>query len=76
MVPHFKRLSDFIRAQRQFMRFVSSPFLPGPERHDIEARLRRHHSVRPDFSSLQVPFKPKHETHIEFTSDPHKPGET
>ena len=39
MVPHFKRLSDFILAKKWYMRAV---YMPGPERDDLDSRMRRH----------------------------------
>ena len=71
MVPHFKRLSDFILARRQFHFYLHALFMPGPERSDPELRLRRH--IRPSFSPIQIPFKPSSQTHISPTSDPHQP---
>ena len=71
MVPHFKRLSDFILAKRQFHFYLRAMFLPGPERSDPERRLQRH--IRPSFSYLQIPFKPSAQTHIRPTSGAHQP---
>ena len=74
LVPHFKRLSDFILARRQFHFYLRAlvPFpAPGPERSDPELRLRRH--FRPSFSPVQIPFKPPGQTHIRPTLDPHQP---
>ena len=51
MVPHFKRLSDFILAKRWYMRAVCNqgvraelfpPYMPGPERDDLAGRMYRH----------------------------------
>ena len=73
MVPHFKRLSDFILAKKWYMRAL---FMPGPERSDAGLRMRRHRlfdSVQPDLSILQIPFKPPHEVHIRRTLDAHEP---
>ena len=76
MVPHFKRLSDFILAKKWYMRAL---FMPGPERHDIDARMRRHgfYSLgdenQPDFSLLQIRHKDSHKLHMSPTLEAHKP---
>ena len=76
MVPHFKRLSDFILAKKWYMRAL---FMPGPERHDIDARMRRHgfcnlgDDMRPDFPLVQIRHKDSHKLHMSPTLDPHKP---
>ena len=76
MVPHFKRISDFILAKRWYMRAL---FMPGIERHDIDARMRRHgfcapgDEMRPDFPLVQIEYKDSHKPHISPTSDPSKP---
>ena len=46
LVPRFKSLSDFILARRWYLRAVQMPFLPGPERHDIEGAFMR--GLEPD----------------------------
>ena len=77
MVPHFKRLSDFILAKRWYMRAV---YMPGPERDDLAARMYRHgypnpsaDGFRPGFSGAQVPYKDSHKFDIRLTSRTHKP---
>lgn len=43
--PHFTSLAEFVRARKNFL-LSFKPFacslLPGPERSDLNARLRRH----------------------------------
>ena len=76
MVPHFKRLSDFILAKKWYMRAL---FMPGPERHDLDARMRRHgfyslgDELRPDFSPFQIRYKDSHKLHMRHTFDVHQP---
>ena len=74
MVPHFKRLSDFILAKRWYMRAV---YMPGPERDDLAGRMYRHgygaDRFRPGFSGAQVPYKDSHKFDIRLTSRTHKP---
>lgn len=68
-VPRFKSLSDFMLAKKWYMRAV---FMPGPERHDLDARMRRH-DKRPDFSPPQIEYKDSHKLHISPTLDSRKP---
>ena len=53
LVPHFKRLSDFILMKKLYLRAFK--FLPGPERSDTELRLHRHHTRL---------FRDRHKVHI------------
>ena len=78
-VPRFASLNDFMLAKKWYMRAL---YMPGPERHDLEARLRRHgidHEIesfargswfQPDLSPFQVRFKHTHKIHIHDTSAP------
>ena len=74
-VPRFKSLSDFLLAQKYYFRAL---FMPGPAP-DARPRLRRHRLFTepeakvPEFSLLQIPFKPPHKTHIRHTSDAAQP---
>ena len=47
--PHFTSLAEFVRARKNFI-LSFEPFscslLPGPERSDLNARLRRHIAAR------------------------------
>ena len=52
LVPHFKRLSDFILMKKWYLQ---NKFLPGPERSDTELRLHRHHTRL---------FRDSHKVHI------------
>ena len=79
MVPHFKRLSDFILAKRWYMRAV---YMPGPERDDLAGRMYRHGycdgyrlpiDFAPGFSPFQIPYKDSHKFDIRLTSGTHKP---
>jgi len=81
MVPHFKRLSDFMLARKWYMRalrpFAASEalakvYIPGSERSDSELRMRRHKATQPEISFLQIPFKPSHEYTL-INIDLHKP---
>ena len=68
MVPHFKRLSDFILAKRLYMRALFMPVA------DLSRSFRRRRRrTQPSFSYLQIPFKPSVQTHIRPTLDPHQP---
>ena len=66
MVPHFKRLSDFILAKRWYMRAV---YMPGPGSPTYRLPI----DFAPGFSPFQVPFKDSHKLHIRPTSGRHKP---
>ena len=66
-VPRFASLNDFMLAKKWYMRAL---YMPGPERHDLEARLRRHGIDQPDLSPFQVRFKHTHKIHIHETSAP------
>ena len=72
MVPHFKRLSDFMLAKKWYMRAL---YMPGPERSDTELRMRRHgftEEVQRGLSYIQIRFKPVKKPHIRCTSEAHK----
>ena len=63
--PHFTSLAEFVRARRNFVATFepfSCSLLPGPERSDLNARLRRHTSVTHQLyiSSTSA----QHQTHI------------
>ena len=66
-VPKFASLNDFMLAKKWYMRAL---YMPGPERHDLEARLRRHGIDQPDFSPFQIGFKAPHKINIHDTSAP------
>jgi len=87
MVPHFKRLSDFMLARKWYMRAL---YMPGSERSDSklslrlcrriggraparQLRMRRHKRNPPEISSLQMYMQPSHKTHIRSTSGTHEP---
>ena len=73
LVPRFKSLSDFLLAKKWYMRAL---FMPGPERHDLDARMRRHGidvENQPDFSLLQIRHKDSHKLHMSPTLEAHKP---
>ena len=64
IVPRFKSLSDFLLAKKWYMRAL---FMPGPERHDLDARMRRHGidvENQPDFSLLQSRYKDSHKLNM------------
>ena len=85
LVPRFKSLSDFLLAKKWYMRALQPGgtsealppvFMPGPERHDLDARMRRHGidvESQPDFSLLQIRHKDSHKLHMSPTLEAHKP---
>ena len=70
MVPHFKRLSDFILAKRWYMRAV---YMPAPSEQRSEQLYRLPIDFAPGFSPFQVPYKDSHKFDIRLTSGTHKP---
>ena len=87
-VPRFKSLCDFLLAQKYYFRALFMPGpersdpgllltkVPFVRRANEASRMRRHRlldSVPPEFSFLQIPFKPAHKTHIRYTSAASKP---
>lgn len=66
MVPHFKRLSDFILAKRWYMRAV---YMPGPGAPYYRLPI----DFAPGFSPFQIPYKDSHKFDIRLTSGTHKP---
>ena len=71
-VPKFASLRDFLLAKKWYMRAV---YMPGPERHDLEARMRRHPNINPVSPYSRLPLSARrHEAqkaHISFTSARH-----
>ena len=80
MVPHFKRLSDFILAKRWYRRAV---FMPGPERHDRRighrfalprcVLLHPGHEIRSDHGPA-VPRIQQHLPHVDRIDRDPPPG--
>ena len=71
MVPRFSSLAAFIRYKSCWAQ--TARYVPGAERDDLGARMRRHNPDQPSFSFLQIPFKPAPKVDISLTSDPYKP---
>ena len=63
-VPRFASLIDFMRAKKlclrlcRYHRALHMPLCPapGPERTNLEQRLRRH-GIPPDYFTIQIAFK-------------------
>ena len=71
LVPRFASLKEFILARTWYQRGVFQ-FVPGPERDDLEERLRRHGRARfPHFGAISGCPRSPFYAHTRYTLDPH-----
>ena len=71
-VPYFTSLRHYVLARNRYLNLGArlrptefKGYMPGPERHDLFGRLRRHGYFLPGFYDFRYDFEDTHKPHID-----------